>query len=104
MCNDEIGLCAKNIWIVLGSIFNRIESAYMLTSRERTNEHRHSATSLLDTPPFQNDCPTSQIFVLKWLSDLSAHLEIETQNQIFLRHTSYIKKSFDAAMSGGVSE
>ena len=34
----------------------------------------------------------------------SARLEIEVQNQIFLHQTSYIKKSFNAMTSGGVSQ
>ena len=40
----------------------------------------------------QNDCP------------VSAQLEIEVQSQLFLHKTFYIKKSFDTATSGDVSD
>ena len=56
-------------------------------------------------PPSQNDCPTSRIFIVpKWLSGLFARREIEAQSQIFSCQTFIIKKFFDTATLGGVSE
>ena len=43
-------------------------------------------------------------FGSKMIIQLSARIEIEAQSQIFSHQTFYVKKSFDTATSGGISE